>query len=340
MKIGVDIISGESDIRDLIKGCVDAVSEDPSIEVVMVGKGDVYRSILMHPFYKNNKNLKRISIIEASEVVTMADDPISVVKKKKDSSVIKGLQAHKMKEINAFFSPGNTGAIVVAASLILGRVRGVKKPALIALMPNTEGKANILLDVGASAECEVEDLLKFAVMGRLYAQEMLGIENPRIGLLNIGEESHKGTSAIKETYKRLLELNINFKGNVEGYQIFSNEVEVIICDGYIGNIALKCIEGAASTISKLLRKAIFNHIPALLTLPFYAGALKELMKKADPEEYGGVPLLGVNGNVFIGHGKSGRSAIKYGIKAAANAVRHDILGKLHKKLGELHLDRA
>ncbi len=338
MKIGVDIISGESDIKDLIQGCIDAVNDDPTIEVVMIGRGDVYKPILHSKANLLNKNIKRISIIEASEVITMDDDPLAVIKQKKDSSIVKGLQAHKKGEIQAFFSPGNTGAVVVASALILGRVMGIKKPALIQIMPTMVGKNNILLDVGASAECEAEDLVKFAVMGRIFAEEILRIPNPKVGLLNIGEESHKGTSAAREAFKSLSNANVNFKGNVEGYQIFSDEVDVIVCDGYIGNITLKTVEGAANTFTSLLKKAIFKHIPAILTLPFYSGALKELKRAADAEQYGGAPLLGVNGNVLIGHGKSGRTAIKFGIKAAADAVRHDVLGKLNKRLEEMHLN--
>ncbi len=334
MKIGVDIISGETDLKKLIHGCIDSVNEIPDIEVVMIGRGEIYKPLLqVHRF---NKNIKRISFIEASEVITMDDDPLAIIKQKKDSSIVKGLHALKKGEIQAFFSPGNTGAIVVAAALILGRVRGIKKPALASVLPNIEGKVNICLDVGASTECEVEDLVKFAVMGKIYAEEMLGKNNPRIGLLNIGEESHKGTSSSRAVFKRLSEIDINFKGNVEGHQILSDDVDVVICDGYIGNIALKTVEGTATTFSRLLKKSLSNHLGAILTFPFYAGAMRELRKKADPEQYGGAPLLGVNGNVFIGHGKSGRTAIRYGINAAVNSVRHDVLGKLRKRLEELH----
>ena len=271
------------------------------------------------------------------DVITMNDDPLRMVKQKKESSIVKGLYAHKAGELDAFFSPGNTGAIVVAASLVLGRVKGIKKPALISPMPNTAGKANIFLDVGASAECEPEDLVKFAIMGRIYSHEMLGVENPRVGLLNIGEEAHKGNSSVKAAYKRLSEINdINFKGNVEGYEIFSTDVDVIVCDGYIGNIALKTSEGVAKAISYLLKKSIKDNISAVLSLPFYSGALNQLKETIDPEVYGGAPLLGVNGNVFIGHGKSGRKAIQCGIQAAAHAVRQDVVGKIHKRLEELH----
>ncbi|MGA2140910.1 MAG: phosphate acyltransferase PlsX [Brevinematales bacterium] len=334
LRIGVDIISGETDIRKLIHGCIDAVTEDPGIEVVMIGRGDIYQPVL-DKYHMFNKNINRISIIEASEVITMDDDPLAVMKQKKDSSIAIGLHALKQGKIDAFFSPGNTGAIVVASALILGRVKGVKKPALASLIPNIEGKANIFLDIGASSDCEVDDLAKFAVMGKIYAEEMFGKTNPRIGLLNIGEESHKGNSTSKAVYKKLMELDINFKGNVEGYQLLSNEVDVIVSDGYIGNIALKTIEGTATLFSRLLKYSLKHHVGAFLTYPFYFGALVDLKKKSDPEQYGGAPLLGVNGNVYIGHGKSGRRAVKFGIKAAVNSVRRDILGKLHKRLSEI-----
>lgn len=339
MKIGVDLISGESAIEELVKGCIDAVVEEKDIEVVMIGKSEIYQPILDNKkFNKFRQDIKRISIMEVTEVITMEDDPLTIVKQKKGSSIVKGLQAHKNKEIDAFFSPGNTGAIVVAASLVLGRVKGVKKPALITPVPNSIGGSNVFLDVGASAECEADDLVKFAVMGRIYSQEFLGIKDPRVGLLNIGEEAHKGNASVKATYKKLKEIDgINFLGNVEGYEIFSTDVDVIVCDGYIGNIALKTMEGAGKTVTALLKKAIKEDLLAMLTVPFYKGALKSLKRALDPEVYGGVPLVGVNGNVFIGHGKSGRQAIKFGIKAAANSVRFDITGKLRKQVEALNL---
>lgn len=338
MKIGVDLISGESPIEELIEGCVDAVRGDKDIEIVVIGKGDVYRPLLQDKkFTPFKKEIERISIMEASEVITMDDDPLAVIRQKKDSSIVKGLQAHKKGEIQAFFSPGNTGALVVASALILGRVKGIKKPALVTFLPNLHGGANIFLDVGASAECEVEDLVKFAVMGETYAKGTLKKDNPKIGLLNIGEEEHKGNELYKAANKRLSEMNLNFIGNVEGKHLFSDKADVIISDGYIGNICLKTIEGTGAAVNRILKESIKSNLLAMLSLPLYKGALKGFKNAMDPEKYGGVPLLGVNGNVFKGHGSSGREAIKYGIHAAANAVRKDILGKINREMQELHL---
>ena len=339
MKIGVDILSGEKPKDELLKGCIDALLENKDIEIALIGKKDTFDSILNSKndqfFVKNSYVYNRISIIEASEIITMDDDPLKVVKTKKDSSIIKGLYAHKNKEIDAFFSPGNTGALVLSSVLVLGRIKNIKKPALAAPMPNTEGKANILLDVGASAQCEIDDYIKFAIMGKIYAEEILGINNPRIALLNIGEESHKGTSTIKEVYKRLANLNINFIGNIEGRDIFGNIADVIVCDGYMGNIALKTAEGAVNAVSKLLKNSIKNNILASLSIPLYYGAIKQLKNRLNPDKYGGVPLLGINGNVFKGHGNSGREAIKYGILTAANVIYHDIIGKINNRIKEI-----
>ncbi len=341
IRIGVDLISGESAIDELVHGCIDGVEAVPDIEVIMIGKGDIYRPLLQNKrLIIKKKSIQRISILEASEIITMEDDPLTVIKQKKDSSIVRGLQAHKAGEIDGFFSPGNTGAIVVAASLIMGRIKGVKKPALAAFIPNVVGSANLVLDVGASAECESDDLIKFAAMGKIYIQELLGINNPRIGLLNIGEESHKGTSTAKATYKRLSEMDINFIGNIEGDQLFSDDVDVVVCDGYIGNIGLKIAEGAGKAVSTILKSAVKKSISATLSFVFYKGAIKTLKKTMDPEGHGGAPLLGVNGNIFIGHGKSGREAVKCGIINAANAVRSDILGKINRKIEELHLTES
>lgn len=341
MRIGVDLISGENDLTELVKGCIDALNEEEDIEVVVLGKKEVYEPLFYDRksvlFRKIKKVGSRLSILDASEVITMEDSPLQAVKQKKDSSIVKGLQAHKDKEIDAFFSPGNTGAIVVAASLIVGRVKGIKKPALATLLPNTTGGVNLLLDVGASAQCDENDLIKFGVMGRIFLREMIGVQNPRVALLNIGSESYKGTPVMQTAYQRLSQMEVNFVGNVEGNAIFSSLADVIVSDGAIGNITLKVAEGASKAVTTILKNVITDHPMAKYALPLYQSALKDLKRTLDPEEYGGAPLLGVRGNVFIGHGISGRRAIKYGVLAAANAVRKDILGKMHRRLEDLKL---
>ncbi|MEJ5284083.1 MAG: phosphate acyltransferase PlsX [Brevinematia bacterium] len=338
MKVGIDLVSGESSLELLVKGSFDALSERKDLSLVYFGKKDSYYSIfngICKSQYEKFKN--RIELVDAPEVVEMEDDPLKIIKQKKESSIIKGIQYHKDGKIDAFFSPGNTGAIVVASSIMLGRIKGIKKPALASVMPTVMGNSNLLLDVGASAECEADDLLKFAIMGDIYAREVMGIENPKVGLLNIGEEEHKGNKSIKEAYKKFSEFkDINFHGNVEGYEIFTDVVQVIVCDGYIGNIALKVAEGTAKAINSILKQSIKSNLLAVVSLPLYMGALKTLKTKMDPEKYGGAPLLGVNGNVFIGHGKSGREAIKYGILVAARAVEHDVLGKLTNGMKDLN----
>ena len=336
MNIGIDLVSGESPLKNLIAGGFDALKVRRDFTLTFIGKEEEYRRFLLKDFAADYEKFRnRIKILNAPDVVTMEDDPLRVVRQKKESSIVKGLQFHKDGEIDAFFSPGNTGAIVVAASLILGRIKGIKKPALVSLMPNIDKKVNLFLDVGASTECDADDLLKFAIMGSIYAEEVLGIMKPKVGLLNIGEEKHKGNKSIKQAFKRLSEFEgINFYGNVEGYEIFSNIVNVIVCDGYIGNISLKVAEGAAKTVSKLLKEFIKSDIISLISLPLYFSVISRLKEVMDPERYGGAPLLGVNGNVFIGHGKSGRKAIKYGILIAAKAVEHDVLGRLKKRLEE------
>ncbi len=338
MKVGIDLVSGESSLELLVKGSFDALSERKDLSLVYFGKKDLYYSIfdsVCKTQYEKFKN--RIEVVDASEVIEMEDDPLKIIKQKKESSIIKGIQYHKDGKIDAFFSPGNTGAIVVASSIMLGRIKGIKKPALASVVPTVMGNSNLLLDVGASAECEADDLLKFAIMGDIYAREVMGIENPKVGLLNIGEEEHKGNKSIKEAYKKFSELkDIDFHGNVEGYEIFTDVVQVIVCDGYIGNIALKVAEGTAKAINSILKQSIKSNLLAVVSLPLYMGALKTLKTKMDPEKYGGAPLLGVNGNIFIGHGKSGREAIKYGILVAARAVEHDVLGKLTNGMKDLN----
>lgn len=337
MKIGIDLVSGESSLELLVKGSFDALSERKDFTVVYFGRKDSYLSVFNGSCKSQYEKFKhRIEIVEAPEVIGMKDDPFKIIKQKKESSIIKGIQYHKDGKIDAFFSPGNTGAIVVASSIMLGRIKGIKKPALASVMPTVQGNSNLLIDVGASAECEADDLLKFAIMGDIYTREVMGIENPKVGLLNIGEEEHKGNKSIKDAYKKFSEFKkIDFYGNVEGYEIFADIVQVIVCDGYIGNIALKVAEGTAKAINSLLKQSIKSNLLSIISLPLFIGALKTLKAKMDPEKYGGAPLLGVNGNVFIGHGKSGRDAIKHGILVATKAIDHDVLGKLTNGMKDL-----
>lgn len=344
-KVGVDLISGENDLGELMLGCIDAIKADPYIEVVLLGPKDVYEKVLNDKkhfkYHGTSKTLdklrQRISYVDAPEVITMEDEPLKVVKQKRDSSIIKGLEAHKRMEIDAFFSPGNTGAIVVASALIMGRAGKIKKPALATFVPSKKGQATLLLDVGASAECESMDLVRFAIMGRVYIRERLGIAEPRVALLNIGSEEHKGNQLMRDTYKMLSDMNVNFIGNIEGGDFFKDKADVVVCDGSLGNTTLKVMEGTSIGIMSILKTSIMNDKMAKYALPLYKRALDDLKRNIDPEQYGGAPLLGVRGNIFIGHGKSGREAIKHGIFAAADAIRKDILGKINRRLEELNL---
>lgn len=342
MKIGVDVVSGESNHLDLIHGCVDALKAADDVEVVLIGSKQNYEKLLSHSsfnfFHKNASLHSRLSFLDVPDVITMEDAPTpGILKSKKDSSIIQGLRAHKDGKLDAFFSPGNTGVIVLAASLIMGRVKGVKKPALMAFMPNRESGANILLDVGASRECEVENLIRYGIIGTVYSSQLLGVENPRVGILNIGSESHKGTELMKNTYTRMKDMDFNFAGNVEGRDLFEDKADVIVCDGTVGNIALKVAEGAGSVIDVMLKKSIKSSLSAILSLPFYKGALKNLKSLMDPERFGGAPLVGVNGNVFIGHGASGRMAFQSAILAAKRAVENGILERINRQLEQYHL---
>lgn len=342
IKIGVDLISGETDVRTLMKGVFDAVEKWDDIEVVVIGKPEIFEPMIAKrkkAFWKKEKEAaNRISVLEATEIITMEDNPLKIIKQKKDSSIVKGLKAHKDRKIDAFFSPGNTGAIVVASALIMGRVKGIRKPALCTFVPNIKNETTLLLDVGASADADPTDLVKFAAMGRIFYREMMGVENPSVALLNIGEEAHKGSASVQEAYKMLSDLDLGFAGNVEGGDIFTGKVNVVVCAGSLGNTSLKVMEASAKTVTFFLKQAIKHSILARTGYLFFMIALGELKNRLDPEAHGGVPLLGVRGNVFIGHGNSGRRAITAGIKAAADAVRHNVLGKLHDKLDELGLE--
>ncbi|MDQ1265188.1 MAG: Phosphate acyltransferase, partial [Bacteroidota bacterium] len=272
------------------------------------------------------------SIVHTDEIVSMDDDPTAILKLKKNSSMYKGLELHAQGYTDAFISVGNTGAVLSTATVLLGRIEGVSRPTIGAFFPSMNKYPTLILDVGANIECKAKFLYEFAVMGSIYATQMLGLENPRIGLLNIGEESSKGTSVVKETYQLIKQSDLNFIGNVEGRDILQGTADIVVCDGFTGNIVLKFGEGIfsfmKSKIKEYAKKNIFNTIlVGLLSAP-----LKGIFKGFNYEQYGGVPLLGVNGVVLIGHGKSSAAAIENIILKAVSLIENDVNNKIELAL--------
>lgn len=329
MKIIVDAFGGDNAPEAIIEGAAAAVKE-LSVEIILTGKKDIIEKVAR----EKNISLQNIEIEDCPEVIEMCDDPTDVLKKKKDSSMSVGLRMLSEGKGDAFVSAGSTAALVVGATLIVKRLKGIKRPALATVIP-CEKKGSLLLDVGANAVCRPQMLLQFAVMGSVYMNKIYGIENPNVGLVNIGAERTKGTELQLETYELLEKSNLNFSGNIEPRDIPSSDCDVIVADGFTGNVILKLTEGLAKTFSKKI-KAIFkkNIFTKMATIPLLSG-IKDFKKSMDYSEHGGAPLLGTLKPVIKAHGSSNSKAIKNAIRQAAKCVESEMIEKFREGITAL-----
>lgn len=310
MKIAVDAMGGDYGPPATVEGAVQAVTE-LDVETVLVGDESAIREQLRRLGCSD----PRLTIRHASQVVDMHEPPSSVARKKRDSSVWVATELVKDGDAVAVVSAGNTGASMVAAFFIFGALKGVERPAIAASLPTLTGMA-VMLDVGATVDCTARQVYQFGIMGNEYGKHALGKPNPRIGLLSIGEEDTKGNEVTKEAFKLLKASSMNFIGNVEGRDVYSGAADIILCDGFMGNVALKISEGLADTIKKMLVKEIAGSPLGRLSYLFVAGPLQRLRRRIDYAEFGGAPLLGVNGISMICHGRSSAKAIKNAIRRA------------------------
>jgi glycerol-3-phosphate acyltransferase PlsX len=299
-----------------IDGAVETVRESEDIHVTLVGDEATIRKELKSRKY----NAGRISIMHASQVVEMHESPSLAIRKKRDSSIRVGIGLVKSGKADAFVSAGHSGAVMGASLLLLGMSKGVDRPAIATLMPNLRDKF-LLLDVGANVDCSPENLHQFALMGNIYYQLILGREKPKVGLLGIGEEDIKGNELTKEAFKLIKQSSLNFIGNIEGRDIFSGKADVVVCDGFTGNIALKISEGLAETIIKMLKREISGLTAGRLGYLMLKPAFRNFKKKTDYDEFGGAPLLGINGTSIISHGRSSSKAIRNALKVANDFSR-------------------
>lgn len=322
MKIVVDGMGGDNAPFVTIKGTVEVVNEY-GLSIILTGDKEKLEKELSQYNYPREK----IEIVHTSEVIEMDESPAVSVRRKKNSSINVGINLLKEKKADAFVSAGNTGAVTCAAVLMLGLLKGIERPAIAVIMPNLID-VSLLIDVGANIDPKPEHLYQCAIMGTIYFKYILNKNQPKVGLLNVGEEESKGTDFLKETYKLLQSPKINFIGNVEGRDIFTGKSDIIVCDGLVGNVVLKVSESLAETISKLLKRELkrnlFTKIGAFLSIP----AFRTLKKKIDYAEYGGAPLLGVDGICIISHGHSSSKAIKNAIRVASEFVSHRINEKI------------
>ncbi len=325
MKIVVDAMGGDFAPHNVIAGVVDAVKAY-RVPVVLVGITQRVEAELKK--YKYPKDL--IEVVHAPEVVEMDDPAYTSVRQKKNSSITIGISLLKKDGHDAFISAGNTGAVVAASTIVLGMIPGVDRPGIGCVIPTLQ-KFSFMIDVGANTAAKPEHLLQYAKMAKVYAHLVLGIEKPMVGLLNIGSEEGKGTGLEKEAHKLLEEGEPNFIGNIEANEIFAGKANCIVCDGYVGNVALKVSEGLMESVGILMKREIKKSPVAILGAFLLKSSLKEAKDSIDYSEYGGAPLLGVDGLVLISHGRSSPKAIKHAIRAAIREVEYNILVKIKEE---------
>ena len=324
MKIIVDAFGGDNAPLEIIKGCAMAVEKYDDVEIILTGDEETIRKVADD----ENISMERIEIVHAPDVIEMSDHPTELMKSKKNSSMAVGLRLLADGGGDAMISAGSTGAMLTGATLIVKRIKGVKRPALAPVMPNADGKF-MLIDCGANADCRPEMLVQFAHMGSVYMKNVLGVENPRVGLANIGTEETKGDELRKATYALLKdEPNINFIGNFETRGIADGGVDVLVADGFTGNIILKTYEGVASMLSGkfkgVFKKSLLNKLGAAVMLK----DLNEIKKSMDHNEYGGAPFLGVKKPVFKAHGSGKAITICNAIRLTREFVQSDVIGKI------------
>jgi phosphate acyltransferase len=325
--IAVDAMGGDHAPRPEVEGSVLAAREF-GVRILLVGQPQVIRAELARHAAPNLP----IEIVAASDVITMNDHPAQAFRRKKDSSVHVAARLVREAKADGMVSAGNTGAVMTVAKFLLGTLESVDRVALAAPFPNAKAGVSVLLDVGANVDSKPEHLVQFAVMGEVYYRATFGNRRPRVGLLSVGEEEIKGNELTREVYTRLKKSPVHFVGNVEGGDLFSGNVDVIVSDGFVGNIALKICEGLAFQIFGLLRKSINSSLVSQVGGMLSKGAFKALSKTIDYTEYGGAPLLGVRGVCVIGHGRSNANAVKNAIRVAAGLARARMNEKIEQEL--------
>ena len=342
MKILIDAMGGDNAPLAPVQGALEAV-KCWNAQVVLVGQEDKIRAAAKEAGYETLPD--DVEIVNASEVVDMHDDPANVCRKKKDSSMVVGLRMLSEGQADAMISAGSTGALLSGATLIVKRVKGIRRAAMGPAMPNKAGGKTILLDCGANAECTPEFLLQFGIVGTLFAKKSLGIANPRVGLLNIGTEDTKGTPLQKEAHALLTDAHnkglVNFIGNIEGRDTLLGEVDVVVCDGFSGNVLLKSIEGTAQFMGSLMKHKIFKRsFLSKIGYLFCKPGVDEVMKMMDYREIGGTQFLGVKKPVIKAHGSSDALAFRNAVKQAMDAANADFSAELETTLKALSEEKT
>ena len=328
IKVAVDAMGGDYAPGEMVAGAVDAVNTQPGIQVILVGKEDVVNAELSKYTYEKD----RIQVVNATEVIATEEPPVNAIRKKKDSSIVVGMNLVKKKEADAFVSAGSSGAILVGGQVIVGRSKGVERPPLAPLIPTEKG-VSLLIDCGANVDARPSHLVQFARMGSIYMENVMHIKNPRVAIVNIGAEEEKGNALVKETFPLLKECrDINFIGSIEAREIPHGGADVIVCEAFVGNVILKLYEGVGATLLSKVKGPMMSDrrskIGALLVKP----ALKATLKSFDASRYGGAPLLGLNGLVVKTHGNSKANEVKNSIIQCVAFKEQGINEKIRESL--------
>lgn len=333
MKIIVDAMGGDNAPEQIVLGAIDALCEDKQLEVTLVGDTDAICKVLAGKKYDDN----RLEIIDAKDVITNDDSPTMAIKTKKESSLVKAFEALNRDDADGFVSAGSTGAVLVGAFMKVGRIKGVSRPALAPVLPTLKGNGVVLCDCGANVDCKPVNLQHFAIMASAYAEGMLGVKNARVGLLNNGAEAHKGNELTQEAYKLLSETRgINFVGNCEARDILSGDYDVVVCDGFNGNIALKSAEGTANTMLKLIKDGVYSGgLKSKLGALMLKSVFKNVKKKMDYNAHGGACFLGVNKIVVKSHGSSKSKSITASILQAKSLAEAKVCDKIKSGITEV-----
>lgn len=327
MKIILDAMGGDNAPEAVVQGAVDALASFKDFSVILVGKDEAIRRALSGLTYDQS----RVEIANCAEVIEMCESPAAAIRKKKDSSMVVGLTALSQGRGDIFISAGNTGALVAGGTLIVRRIAGVKRPALATQLPSRTGSV-LLMDGGANVDCKPSYLAQFGVMGSVYMQKVMDISEPKVGLVNNGGEEEKGNLLTKEAYQLMKTTPVNFVGNAEGRDLLSGSFDVIVCDGFTGNIILKFLEGTAGVIMGTLKESIMKSAKSKIGALFMKGAFRDLKKKFDYSEYGGALLLGIRGGVMKAHGSSDAKAVSSAVKMARRFILGDVVQNIKAQI--------
>ena len=329
--IAVDAMGGDNAPFEIVKGCIDAIKENNKITIILVGKENIISEELKK--YEYDKN--RIIIQNATEVIETCESPTSAIRAKKDSSIVVGLKLVKEEKASAFVSAGSTGAFLTGATVITKRIKGIERPALGTLIPTENGGYVFLIDSGANMDCKPSYLVQFAKMGQIYMENIMGIKNAKVGIINVGSEKEKGDSFTKEAFSLLENTkDINFIGNIEGRDLTTGVVDVIVCDGFVGNVMLKLCEGVAKSFGNIVKKEIKSNFIYSLGGIISKGAFENVKKRFDYAEVGGAPFLGLKGLAVKAHGSSNSKAIKNAINQCYKFIENDIVSKIESSMEE------